>query len=61
MQPVDRRDLDPHKAARFAMWFFHERYSRQRLGSMGFWDSLTERDRDMCREAVREILAARDE
>lgn len=56
-----RRDLNPHKAARFAMWKWGKRYVRSGLGSMGFWDSLSKTEQDFCRDAVRQICAARDE
>lgn len=53
-----QRDLRPHKAAKFAMYHWHTRYARQRLGSMGFWDSLTDAEREFCRRAIVEIEAA---
>ena len=56
-----QRDLTPHKAARFAMWTWSDAYARKGLGSMGFWDSLNEHQQDICRRAVAEICAARDE
>ena len=56
-----QRDLNPHKAARFAMWKWSDAYARKGLGSMGFWDSLDEHQQDICRRAVAEICAARDE
>ncbi len=55
------RNLDPHKAAKLAMWFWGETYAPQAGGSMDFWDSLTDIQRDVCRRAVAEIMAARDE
>ena len=53
-----QRDLNPHKPARFAMWLWGERYARQGLGSMGFWDSLTDQERNIARLAVSQIEAA---
>lgn len=53
-----QRDLNPHKPARFAMWLWGRRYAYQGLGSMGFWDSLTESEQALCRQAVAEIEAA---
>lgn len=53
-----QRDLNPHKAATFAMWHWHSRYAAQRLGSMGFWDSLTDREREFAQRAVMAIEAA---
>lgn len=58
MNKIHNRDLHPHKAARFAMWLWGVRYANQALGSMGFWDSLTDHERDLCRRAVAEIEAA---
>ena len=54
-------DLNPHKAARFAMWMWSDAYARKGLGSMGFWSILDEHQQDLCRRAVAEIMAARDE
>lgn len=53
-----RRDLNPHKPAKAAMWIFGDRYARSRKGSMGFWDSLTESDQELCRMCVKEIEKA---
>ena len=50
-----RRDLNPHKAARMAMWLWSANYAASGLGSMGYWDSLSEQARETCREAVSEI------
>ena len=55
------RNLDPHDAARAAMWLFGSQYSKQAGGSMDFWDSLSAFDKEMCREMVREIRCARPE
>ncbi len=53
------RNLNPHKAARVAMILWNERYAfKQRGGSMDFWDSLTDGERETCRGLVREIEAA---
>lgn len=49
------RDLHPHKQARAAMWLWGKRYAEQNLGSMGFWDSLTPSERELCRRMVKEI------
>lgn len=56
-----QRDLNPHKPARIAMWLWGDAYAKSGLGSMGFWDSLTERQRNQCRLCVAEVAAARDE
>jgi hypothetical protein len=56
-----QRDQNPHKAAVVAMWLYGARYAKQALGSMGFWDSLTESEREMCRNMVDAIEKARPE
>ena len=61
LREVDRRDLDPHKAAVAAMWLWGKRYSEQRLGSMGFWDSLSASEQRICRDLVARIAEVRDE
>lgn len=53
-----QRDLHPHKPAVFAMWLWGARYASGGLGSMGFWDSLTDSERDLCRRAIAQIEAA---
>lgn len=53
------RDLNPTPEARFAMYHWHREYADSRLGSAGFWNSLTKRERNYCREAVTAILAAK--
>lgn len=58
---VAQRDLNPHKPARMAMWLWSDRYARSGLGSMGFWDSLDDRQQQVCRDAVADVAAARDE
>lgn len=50
-----KRDLNPHKAARMAMWLWGANYAASGLGSMGYWDSLSEQARETCRRAVSEI------
>lgn len=50
-----RRNLNPHKAARAAMWLWGERYAAQGGGSMDFWDKLSERDKHFCRAMVKAI------
>ena len=59
--PVAQRDLNPHQAAVVAMWLYGKRYAEQSLGSMGFWCSLADSDRDLCRRMLREIKEARPE
>ena len=55
------RDLDPHKAARAAMWLYGSDYAASGLGSMGYWDSLAKHHQAMCRQMVSEIERARPE
>lgn len=55
------RNLNPHKAARFASWFWCKVYAESGMGVMDFWDSLTAEEQQMCRYAVEDILKARDE
>jgi hypothetical protein len=56
-----QRDLNPHKAARMAMWLWGAHYAASGKGSMGYWDSLSESARETCRRAVAEIEASRPE
>ena len=55
------KNLNPHKAAKAAMWLFSERYSNQSGGSMDFWESLTASERRLCRRLVADIEAAKPE
>lgn len=55
------RDLDPHKAARASMWLYGADYAASGLGSMGYWDSLSQYQQAMCRQMVAEIERARPE
>lgn len=56
-----RRDLNHHKAACVAMWFWSADYAASGLGAMGYWDRLSEAQKNMCRRAVIEIMARPDE
>lgn len=56
-----RRNLDPHKAARAAMYLWSEECMAKGLGSMGFWDQLPQNRKDFARAMVKEIEAARPE
>ena len=53
-----RRDLNPHKPAVAAMWLWGAAYAKSGLGSMGFWDRLPEREKQLCRDLVEQIEAA---
>ena len=54
-----KRNLNPHKSARAAMWLYSHEYSNSRKGSMDFWDSLTNSQRGVCRNMVREVNQSR--
>ena len=56
-----QRNLHPHKAAVAAMWLWGARYSRQRGGSMDFWDSLTPSEKRTARDLANQIVRAPDE
>lgn len=56
-----QRNLHPHKAARIAMLLWNREYAAQRGGSMDFWDKLSTSQKQICREALREIDAAPEE
>jgi hypothetical protein len=60
--PSDKmRNLNPHKAARAAMYLYGKAYSQQAGGSMDFWDLLPEAWKNVCRTLVRDIEEARAE
>ena len=61
MKLRDRRNSNPHKPALVAMWMWGEVYSRQGGGSMDFWDSRSESDKNLCRELVQRLANAPDE
>lgn len=56
-----QRDLNPHKPARVAMILWGHKYSQTGLGSMGFWDTLSESNKKLCREIADQIVKALDE
>ena len=57
-----KQNLNPHAEAIAAMHFWSHSYAHeQRGGSMDFWDSLPEWKKDICREAVDKIIAAKRE
>jgi hypothetical protein len=58
MKERDRRNLNPHKSAIVAMWHWGEVYSRQGGGSMDFWDKLSKREKDFCRDLVKRLEKA---
>jgi hypothetical protein len=61
MSERNRRNLNPHKAARVAMCLYGARYARQGGGSMDFWDALPDEDKQLCREILKQIEEAPSE
>ena len=57
--PDQTRNMNPHKEARAAMWLFGTRYGAQNGGSMDFWDSISEKDKNICRSLVTAIGKAK--
>lgn len=56
-----KSNLNPHKEARFAMWYYGSLYADSGLGSMEFYEQyLLDANREMCERAVKDILSARD-
>ncbi len=53
-----KRNLRPTPEAVAAMWLWGKRYSKQRGGSMDFWDGLSESEKRLARNCVEQILAA---
>lgn len=51
-------DLDPTPEARIAMILWDRGYAHSRLGSMGFWNSLTEGQQGTCRRVLADIAKA---
>ena len=58
MNARDRRNLNPTPEAVFAMHHWHTVYAAQNGGSMDFWDTLSDRDKVFCRDAVQAIKSA---
>ena len=56
-----RRNLNPHKSARMAIYIYGARYAKQLGGSMDFWDSLSEYEKKMCRLLVEDIEKSPEE
>ncbi len=55
------RNLNPTPEAYFAMFHWHNEYAYQSMGSMDFYDSLSESKRAYCLDAVRHIKGANNE
>lgn len=58
MKKRDRENLNPTPEAVIAMEIFCDGYANQRGGSMDFWDSLYDSQKDRCRLALAKIRAA---
>ena len=52
------RNLNPHAEARVAMALWSERYSKQKLGCMDFYDGLTAAQKQTCAQIVDGIICA---
>ena len=61
MKERDRRNVNPHKPARFAMAYWGHLYAEQSGGSMDFWATLTPSKKKFCREVIAAIEKARPE
>ena len=55
------RNLNAHKPALMAKFLYCARYGDQYGGVMDFWDTVSDAERETCRECVQEILDAREE
>jgi len=52
------RNLNPHAEARVAMALWSDRYSKQKLGCMDFYDGLTAAQKQTCAQIVDGIIYA---
>lgn len=52
------RNLNPTPEAVIAMNIWSRQYSEQEGGSMDFWDSLKETNKNRCRSLLKKILEA---
>ena len=55
---MSERNLNPHAEARVAMALWSERYSKQKLGCMDFYDGLTAAQKSTCAQIVNGIIYA---
>lgn len=51
----ERRNLRPHAEAKLAMVIWGPEYSRQKLGSMDWWDQLSEQRKRLVRLALDRV------
>lgn len=54
-----KRNLKPTAEAKMAMYIWGKEYSGSTLGSMDFWDSLSDGQRNIATTAVKEIIEAK--
>lgn len=50
-----KRNLNPHKPAKAAMYLYGAAYSKFGGGSMDFWDSISDSAKRLCRDLVADI------
>ena len=55
---MSSRDLNPTPEARLAMVIWAHEYAYGRLGSMGFWDLLSDGQKRTCQSCLADIAAA---
>ena len=55
---MSERNLNPHAEARVAMALWSDRYSKQKLGCMDFYDGLTAAQKSTCAQIVDGIIYA---
>lgn len=53
-----KRNSNPHGPAVIAMTLWSGRYAAQNGGSMDFWDTLREAEKDQCRRIFDQIIDA---
>jgi len=61
MSASQKRNLNPHKSAIMAMALYSVRYAAQNGGSMDFWDTLNDSEKETCRVLVLDVEAAMPE
>jgi hypothetical protein len=50
------RNLNPHAEAVAAMWLYSGDYAHKGLGSMDYYDQLSDYRKDCCRRLVEDVL-----
>jgi len=59
--PDQTRNINKHKAAVAARFLFGREYAAQSGGTMDFWDTLSDSEKNLCRDLVDAINESRDE